>query len=190
MKLIVGLGNPGLRYKGTRHNIGFMCAHALAKKYRISLKKEKGIACVSGKGIIASEPTMVAMPLTFMNLSGDAVGSLVERYGVELSDLLVVCDDLDLAFGRMKVKPSGSSAGHHGVDSIIHRLGSSQFPRLRMGIGRPTVMECADYVLSRFTQVERAGLAQAIAQALECIEVWVEKGVTESMNSYNKTLTK
>jgi len=175
MKLIAGLGNPGYRYKGTRHNAGFLIIEALAKTYKISLKKERGILSLSGKGRVNGCDVILAMPLTYMNLSGQAVVPLLKKYKINQQDLLVVCDDLDLELGRQKLKASGSSGGHRGLKSIADVLESQEFSRLRIGIGRPPHQLCnplslyynwcggrpvgenaaARYVLSRFTKEEK-----------------------------------
>lgn len=187
MKLIVGLGNPGDIYKDSRHNIGFLTIRALAKDYAIALKKEKGIACLSGRGKIGAEPVFLAMPLTFMNLSGVAVKALLKRYKIDLDSLLVVCDDLDLEIGRIKIKSSGSSGGHHGLNSIIDLLASDKFCRLRVGIGRPYIArDPAKYVLSRFTKREQAQFKGIIEKASCCCETWVTKGAQQAMNTFNK----
>lgn len=186
MKLIVGLGNPGEAYAGSRHNIGFSVVKALARKYKVSLKKDFGIYSLSAKVKISRQTVTLALPLTFMNLSGIAVSRLIKKNKTDLKDLLIVCDDLDLEFGRLKLRPSGSSAGHKGVQSIIDSLKSNEFSRLRIGIGRPNKnTETADYVLSAFYEKEKEQLRETIEKALDCLESWVGKGVTEAMNIFN-----
>ena len=186
MKLIVGLGNPGEAYAGSRHNIGFSVVKALAKKYKVSLKKDFGISSLSTKVKISRQGIVLALPLTFMNLSGIAVSRLIKKNKTGLEDLLIVCDDLDLEFGRLKLRPSGSSAGHKGMQSVIDSLNSNEFARLRIGIGRPNKnTETADYVLSAFREKEKSELKEAIEKALDCLESWVNKGVTETMNIFN-----
>jgi PTH1 family peptidyl-tRNA hydrolase len=185
MKLIVGLGNPGRLYIDSRHNIGFSVIKALAKIYKISLKK--GNLSLSGKAEIGSQNVILAMPLTFMNLSGTAVAGLLKKYRIDLANLLVVCDDLDLEFGRLKLRPSGSSGGHRGLKSIIDCIGSQGFVRLRIGIGRPFQdIHASDYVLSPFTRKEKEQVRQIIEKAGACCQSWVTKGVTETMNIFNK----
>ena len=186
MKLIVGLGNPGEAYAGSRHNIGFSVVKALAKKYKVSLKKDFGISSLSTKVKISRQGIVLALPLTFMNLSGIAVSRLIKKNKTGLEDLLIVCDDLDLEFGRLKLRPSGSSAGHKGMQSVIDSLNSNEFARLRIGICRPNKnTETADYVLSAFREKEKSELKEAIEKALDCLESWVNKGVTETMNIFN-----
>ncbi len=187
MKLIIGLGNPGILYKDSRHNIGFTVIRSLAKVYKIALKKERGVLTIAGKGRINGNEVFLAMPLTYMNLSGSAVISLFEKYNKEFEDILVVCDDIDLEFGRLKIRPSGSSAGHRGVQSIIDVLASEEFARLRIGIGRPNEKEeTTKYVLSLFNRSEKQALKEVISRAVDCCKIWVTKGVTESMNVFNK----
>ncbi len=199
MKLIVGLGNPGSNYIGSRHNIGFSAVKALSRKYKIPLKKERGILSLSGKGKIEGSFILLALPLTFMNLSGIAVSALLRKYKIDLprpcaqerglSDLLVVCDDLDLKFGAVRIRPSGSSGGHRGLKSVIGCLGSQEFCRLRIGIGRPqgAVVDSADYVLAPFDKKEKEKIKEIIERACDCCRSWVSEGLTESMNIFNRS---
>jgi PTH1 family peptidyl-tRNA hydrolase len=184
MKLIVGLGNPGSTYRDSRHNIGFSVIKEIAKAEKIVLKKD--INVVSGKGKIEGQNIILAMPLTFMNLSGAAVTSLFKKYKIELDSLLIVCDDLDLELGRIKIRPSGSSGGHRGLKSIIDCLGTNSFPRLRLGISRPgSYVDAAEYVLSPFTKRENKQIKDTIKRASDCCRVWLIEGMTESMNIFN-----
>jgi len=197
MKLIVGLGNPGRIYTESRHNIGFSVIKALSKIYKIPLKKNNTFS-LSGKGKLEDENLILALPLTFMNLSGIAVSALIKKYKIDLprpsragrslDNLLVVCDDLDLGFGVIKIRPSGSSGGHRGLGSIIDSLGSQGFPRLRVGIGRPLQArtDAASFVLSPFTKKEKERVKELIENACDCCRVWVKKGITESMNIFNR----
>jgi len=186
VKLIVGLGNPGDTYKDSRHNIGFSVVKAIAKSYKISLKKENSTFSLSAKGKIGDQNVILAAPVTFMNLSGIAVSALLKKYRVNLNNLLVVLDDLDLEFGRLKLRSSGSSAGHRGLNSIIDSLGTTGFARLRIGIGRPFKdLDATKYVLSPFTRIEKEKVRQIISQAVKCAEVWIIKGITETMNVFN-----
>ncbi|MFA5145550.1 MAG: aminoacyl-tRNA hydrolase [Candidatus Omnitrophota bacterium] len=187
MKLIVGLGNPGRLYIGSRHNIGFSVIKALAKGCKIPLTKEKGSSALSGKIKIGTQNVILAMPLTFMNLSGTPVSSLLNKHRINLDDLLIVCDDLDLEFGRIKLRPSGSSGGHRGLESIIGSLGSQGFARLRIGVDRPPKhTEASEYVLSPFTRREKEQIGQIIEDAQEACRSWAVEGVTETMNIFNK----
>jgi len=187
VKLIVGLGNPGRIYTESRHNIGFAVIKALSKIYKISLKKDNTFS-LSGKGKIGLENLILALPLTFMNLSGVAVSALTKKYKIDLDNLLVVFDDLDLDFGVIKIRPSGSSAGHRGLGSIIDSLGSQEFSRLRIGIGRPSRhnTDASSFVLSLFTKKEKGKIKEIIENACGCCRLWVMKGIIESMNIFNR----
>ena len=188
VKLIVGLGNPGRIYTESRHNIGFSVVKALSKIYKIPLKKDNTFS-LSGKGRAGTESLILALPLTFMNLSGIAVSALTKKYKIDLADLLVACDDLDLGFGVIKIRPGGSSGGHRGLGSIIDSLGSQGFSRLRVGIGRPlqSRTDAAGFVLSPFTKKEKEKIKELIENACDCCRVWVRQGITESMNIFNPT---
>ncbi|MFA5287375.1 MAG: aminoacyl-tRNA hydrolase [Candidatus Omnitrophota bacterium] len=187
MKLIVGLGNPGLIYSGTRHNIGFEIIKSLAGDQKATLKKEKGIKVLSGKGKIGQVYVLLTLPLTFMNLSGEVIKPILKRYRIALIDLLVVCDDLDLEFGRIKICSRGSSAGHRGIKSIADSLGSTEFSRLRVGIGRPGEdASVSDFVLSRFNRREKKDIPAIIDRSTQCARSWVEEGMDKTMNIFNR----
>jgi PTH1 family peptidyl-tRNA hydrolase len=191
MKLIVGLGNPGRIYLNSRHNIGSSVVQDLARDCKISFKRDLRSCSLIGKGKIEGEDVVLASPITFMNLSGKAVASLVSRYKINLANLLVVCDDLDLEFGRLRIRPSGSSGGHRGLNSIIESLSSNAFCRLRIGIGRPDEdSEAAEFVLSGFITVEKKQIKKIISRASACCQTWVTEGVAESMNIFNPVLSK
>ncbi len=186
MKLIVGLGNPGRNYTESRHNAGFSVIKALSKDYKIPLKKDT--FSLSGKGKVEGESLILALPLTFMNLSGIAVNALIKKYKIDLENLLVVCDDLDLGLGVIKIRPDGSSGGHRGLGSIIDSLGSQEFGRLRIGISRPLKgnIDAASFVLSPFTKREKGKMKETIEEACDCCRAWAKKGITESMNIFNR----
>jgi len=187
MKLIVGLGNPGRDYIYSRHNIGFSVIKSLAQLHKISLKKDTGILSLNGKAKLGRQNVILALPLTFMNLSGIAVKLLIRKYKIDLDSLLVVCDDLDLEFGRQKIRPSGSSGGHQGLQSIIESLGSPEFSRLRIGIGRPnTDINMAEYVLSPFSVREKEQVKDVIENAIQCCLTWMTKDIIIAMNIFNK----
>jgi peptidyl-tRNA hydrolase, PTH1 family len=187
MKLIAGLGNPGDIYVHSRHNIGFSVVSSLAKKHRISFKKENSSNSQVVKARINQRQVVMALPLTFMNVSGSALVRLVKKYRIDLGDLLIVCDDLDLEFGRLKLRPGGSSGGHRGIESVKDYLGSQGFARLRIGIGRPPeVIDAAEYVLSPFNKEEKTEVKRIIDAACVCCESWVTKGITKTMNIFNK----
>ncbi|MFA6216498.1 MAG: aminoacyl-tRNA hydrolase [Candidatus Omnitrophota bacterium] len=188
MKLIVGLGNPGIWYAHSRHNIGSSIIKGLAQHYKLALKKDNAVSALSAKADIEGHLVVVAVPGTFMNLSGNAVGALLRKYRVNLSDLLIVCDDLDLEFGRLRIKACGSSGGQRGLKSIIDSLKSQEFARLRVGIDRPGKSEkvVSDYVLSSFSRAEKKQLDEVTAKAIECCQMWVRDGIDVSMNVFNK----
>lgn len=187
MKLIVGLGNPGTGYKDSRHNIGFMAVDSLADECKAKLKRKFTWRSSQAKTRINGQEVILAEPLTFMNLSGAAVKQLLSRHNLELSDLLVIADDLDLELGRIKIKPSGSSGGHRGINSIIETLKSDDFSRLRVGIGRPQEhTEASDYVLSNFSRKEKALVDKIIDEVKDCARAWVEQGAEKTMNTFNQ----
>jgi len=187
LKLIVGLGNPGIFYRTTRHNVGFRVVDALAKAYKIPLRSDRSSRSLSGKGNIQGAPVVIAMPLTYMNLSGQAVAALVKKHKIGPERMLVVYDDIDLDFGRIKVRESGSSGGHRGMKSIIEALGSQEFNRLRVGIGRPAGdKDAADYVLAGFNSGEKTRLKGIIKEACACLSLWASEGITECMNVFNR----
>ncbi len=185
MKLVVGLGNPGQKYKGTRHNIGFDVIAMLAQRYNVDRPKGKFNAEVA-ETTIAGEKTVLLSPLSFMNLSGQSVRAAVDFYKLDLSDLILVCDDLALDNGRLRLRPSGSGGGQKGLADTIQRLGSDGFARLRIGIGRtPENWDAADYVLGQFSKDERLVMDQAIVRAVKAIEVWISAGLQSAMNQFN-----
>lgn len=187
MKLIVGLGNPGKEYIDSRHNIGFRVVDALSKSYDFKLKSESGLYSMIAKARLGGEEAVLAKPLTFMNLSGVAVKVLLKRYKSDLTDLLVVCDDMDLELGRLKLKASGSSAGQKGLASIIEYLGSNSFSRLRIGIGRPgNNVDPSRFVLSPFNKKEKELILDSIERACDCAESWISEGIEKTMNIYNR----
>ena len=183
MKLIVGLGNPGREYIGTRHNVGFKVVERLAKRHGINIRSRRNRAQV-GEGEIAGCKVVLAKPMTFMNLSGDAVSGLLRRYRLDLSDVIVVCDDLNLPLGRIRVRANGSSGGQKGLKSIIHSLGSQDWPRIRVGIGSPR-NGAVDHVLSKFKRGEADTVRIVVETAADAIEVVINDGVDQAMNRFN-----
>ncbi len=193
MKLIVGLGNPGRGYAHNRHNVGFTCLSHFARTQGIRFDKKQGQARI-GSGEVAGGKVVVARPQTYMNLSGQSVSRLVKKFNVDLNNLLVVHDDLDLPLGKIRIRQGGGSGGHKGVDSIIAWLGSQDFLRLRVGIGRPTTAEdsaeisetdIVAYVLSDFTPGEKQTIARVIPGVSEAILCLLTEGLTAAMNKYN-----
>lgn len=186
MKLIVGLGNPGLIYAGSRHNIGFQVIKSLAAVLKTSLKRDSSVFALVGKAKIRQENVVLALPQTFMNLSGLAVKALLKKFKITPEQLLVVCDDLDLDLGRMKIRAAGSSAGQRGVKSIIEQIGTQNFNRLRIGIGRPAnKADAAKYVLSGFLRKEKETVGEIKEEAVSCCLSWAEKGIVETMDTFN-----
>jgi len=187
-KLIVGLGNPGLIYAGSRHNIGFAVLKSLAGSLKINFKRDSLASASVAKDKLLQQDLVLALPQTYMNLSGIAVKALLKKFKVDSKDLLVVCDDLDLELGKIKIRPQGSSGGQRGLESIIERLGTQDFCRLRIGIGRPKSsgsQDAAKYVLSGFLRQEKAALKQIEEDAVRCCLSWVKKGIVQTMNIFN-----
>jgi len=193
LKLIVGLGNPGKTYAHNRHNIGFRCINYLARLHSIPVKKHQCQSQV-GNGKIAGVEVLLAKPKTFVNLSGEAVGRLMRKYNIATDDLIVIYDDLDLPLGKLRLRPGGSAGGHKGINSIISALGSEDFPRIKVGIGRPTTENgtaitdeevIVNYVLSDFTPQEEAAIKPAIVSAAEAIQCILTEGIVAAMNRFN-----
>jgi PTH1 family peptidyl-tRNA hydrolase len=184
MKLIVGLGNPGPKYKGTRHNAGFMVVDKLADKYNIRLQKEEKKALVA-KERIKGEKVILAKPQTFMNESGLAVQKLASYYNIDAADVLVIYDDLDLEQGELKIKPKGGHGGHNGLRSVINCLGESSFARVRIGIGRPEYRSVTDYVLGKFSSDERKNVEDTITKGSKAVELFLDGNLNKAMNKYN-----
>lgn len=184
MKLVVGLGNPGRKYAGTRHNVGFDVVDLLAERQRLAWESSPAEG-VQARWRAAS--AIVAKPLTFMNLSGVAIGELLRFYKIELTDLFVIVDDIYLELGRLRARPSGSAGGHNGLKSIIGALGTENFARLRIGIGRgDRPGGFADHVLAKFDPDERAEIAEATSRAADAAELFVTEGIGPVMNRFNR----
>jgi PTH1 family peptidyl-tRNA hydrolase len=184
MKLIVGLGNPGRRYAGTRHNVGFDVLDAIAARYRLEWESAKADAVIAKW---RAQGALLAKPVTFMNLSGHAVGELLRFYKIELPDLFVVVDDVNLELGRLRTRAGGSAGGHNGLKSLIAQLGTDEFARLRIGVGRGDARrDLADHVLATFEPDERPIVAEAVARAAEAVELFIAEGVEPVMNRYNR----
>jgi len=192
MKLIVGLGNPGFLYTRNRHNVGFMCVSHLAKIHKIAFDRKQGHAR-TGIGNIAGHLVVLARPQTYMNASGESVSALMNKLNVAPADLIVIHDDLDLPVGKIRLRLGGSSGGHKGIDSIIARIGTQDFYRVRVGIGRPeTEANDADkesavieYVLRDFTRDEKKSVDAVIPLVCEAIAFLLAEGLPAAMNKYN-----
>ena len=184
MKLLVGLGNPGDKYTATRHNIGFMVAEQVARCHRIALKK-KGYQGLYGVGRVETCETTILLPQTFMNCSGSSVNAAYRSLGIVPGDLIVIYDDLDLPFGRLRIKVDGGHGGHNGIRDIIAILGCKDFIRLRIGIGRPERGNVTGHVLSRFATDEQKMLPQLLDTATDAVEMILLVGAAVAMNSFN-----
>ncbi|OGQ06897.1 MAG: aminoacyl-tRNA hydrolase [Deltaproteobacteria bacterium RIFCSPLOWO2_12_FULL_40_28] len=192
MKVIVGLGNPGREYEKTRHNLGFRVVEewAVANHITISFQKsrfEALVAEVSRDG--REEKVLLVKPTTFMNLSGKSVGALVRFYKIAISDVLVVYDDCDYPLGKVRFAASGSSGGHKGVASIIENLGSEDFPRLRLGIGRSEKEDTSSYVLKPFLSSEEKTVKEVVVKAVFALTTWLDEGLDKAMNQFNRNET-
>jgi len=189
VKIIVGLGNPGVHYQWTRHNVGFRVVDQLSEVQRIPICFRRFKAHY-GIGRIHSQDVVLVKPLTFMNLSGEAVRKIANTFSVEKEDLIVVHDDLDLALGRLRVKRKGGDGGHQGVRSIIEAMGGNTFLRLKVGIGRPPRgVDPADYVLSSFEEEDELEIRSTLSKAAETIEVILSEGVDAAVNQLQKKVT-
>jgi PTH1 family peptidyl-tRNA hydrolase len=187
MKAIVGLGNPGREYAGTRHNIGFDVVEEVARRWNVQLRPWKSVADVA---VVGARGAVLVEPQTFMNLSGDAVSRIAAFHKLEPADVLVVVDEVQLPVGRVRVRRSGSSGGHNGLKSIIQHIGDG-FPRLRIGVDRgDPKWNLADHVLSRFSRDERDLVADAVSRAADAVELFVEEGVEAVMNRFNADSSK
>jgi PTH1 family peptidyl-tRNA hydrolase len=184
LKLVAGLGNPGRGYAGTRHNAGFDVVDLLVERHRLEWESAPADALIA-KWRPAS--VIVAKPLTFMNLSGQAIGELLRFYKIDFSDFVVIVDDVNLELGRLRARPSGSAGGHNGLKSIIGALGTEEFARLRVGVGRGDARrDLADHVLARFDPRERVEAAEAVGRAADAAELFVAEGIGPVMNRYNR----
>ena len=184
MKLIVGLGNPGKEYAGTRHNCGFMVIDRLASKLNVDVDQNKF------KGLYAKvkyhgEDIILLKPQTYMNLSGESVNAVMNFFKIDKDDLLVIYDDLDMPVGKLRLRKTGSAGGHNGIKNIIAHLNSQDFKRIRVGIDRHKYMNVADYVLSRFSKVESAAIEQGIENAANAVLDYLDNDFNHAMNYYN-----
>lgn len=183
--LVAGLGNPGRQYQANRHNIGFMVLDTLAERLGVNFGRMESKALIAKADHVGNH-LILAKPQTYMNLSGQAVSSLIRFYKIPLEKLIVVYDDVDLPFGVLRLRPAGGSAGHRGMNSIIEQLGTQDFPRLRVGIDRPPGrMDAADYVLQDFSRAEAEELPVIRQQALEAVLTFITLGIAAAMNTYN-----
>jgi peptidyl-tRNA hydrolase, PTH1 family len=183
VKLIAGLGNPGPKYHGTRHNVGFDVVDVLAARHGLSWESAPADAMIAKW---RPRGTLLAKPLTFMNLSGRAVGDLLRFFKVDLADLLVVVDDVALELGRLRARPAGSAGGHNGLKSLIELLGTDEFSRLRIGVGRGEARrDLADHVLARFDPDEQSAVTETVGRAADAAELFSDEGIASVMNRFN-----
>ncbi|MEA3369509.1 MAG: aminoacyl-tRNA hydrolase [Candidatus Ratteibacteria bacterium] len=185
VKMIVGLGNPGPRYRKTRHNFGFLAVEALAKKHEIKLDK-KDYSARWGKILMGKETVILARPLTYVNLSGGTVKQLVKKFRLKLKNILVVVDDVNLPWGKVRFRGKGSAGGHNGLKSIIEVLGTGEFPRLRLGVEGGEKRELSNYVLAEFSQKQKRDLPFFIDYIIQTIEVFITDGIEPAMNRFNR----
>ena len=186
MKLIVGLGNPGPEYRDTRHNVGFKVVDALVERWRVQDQWREKFEALQIKTMVGDESVIVAKPVTFMNLSGQAVAGLAGFYKIEAPDIFVVTDDVALPVGRLRARPDGGAGGHNGLKSIIQSLATQAFPRMRVGVGRGDQRrDLADHVLGRFEADERDTVSAAVLRAADATEVFISEGIERVMNTFN-----
>ena len=186
MRIIVGLGNPGTRYRCTKHNVGFRCIDLLARRWGIRLSERRAKA-VLGRGRHLDEDIVLAKPRTFMNHSGEGVEYLVSRFGVNPTELVIVYDDIHLPVGRLRMRPRGSDGGHNGIRSIIASLKTQEFPRVRVGIGQPaSAQEQVSHVLGRFGDDEAPLVARSVKRVVQALDCLLEENIDVAMNYYNR----
>ena len=184
MRLIIGLGNPGLRYRSSRHNMGFLVIDKLSKEFSIRFRKKECSSLV-GRGRSGGEDIVIAKPLTFMNLSGEAVKELIAKEALTLDEVIVVCDDADLKLGTIRMRRKGSSGGHNGLKSIIEQLGTEEFPRLRIGIGREEKGSLKGHVLAPFKKNDSEIINEIITRAVQSLNCWIKDGIEPAMTRFN-----
>ncbi len=185
MVLIIGLGNPGAKYAGTRHNIGFSAVTALADACGIELKT-KECRGLTGTGVIEGVKVKLVQPQTFMNLSGECVRALMDFYKVPADDILVICDEISLPTGKLRIRAKGSAGGHNGMKNIIAQIGTSDFARLRIGVGeKPEGWDLADHVLAHFPKEEEEAVRDALKKTVAAVRCFLSDGIAETMNRFN-----
>lgn len=186
MKILAGLGNPGKRYAGTAHNLGFDVADELARRWSLAFELKKRYNAEVAEGLIAGVAVQLVKPLTFMNRSGESLAPMVRQRDLAPDDLLVIVDDVNLAIGRMRIRPHGSHGGHNGLRSVIERLGNNEFTRLRVGIEPGwEVDNLVDFVLSRMPPLEREQLAEMVSVSADAAESWIKEGSIVTAERYN-----
>jgi PTH1 family peptidyl-tRNA hydrolase len=184
MKLIVGLGNPGAEYRGTRHNVGFEVIEELADRHAIPVRK-RALRSVLGDGIVEQEKVILARPMTYMNLSGEAAAAICRMYRIEPRDVIVIVDDVALPVGRLRLRLKGSSGGHNGLSSIEQHLRTQEYPRIRIGVGSAENGQLVGHVLGRFKPAEREAVSASIDRAADAVEAALREGFEKAMNLFN-----
>lgn len=185
MYVVVGLGNPGKQYDHTRHNVGFDVIDILAKEYDISVSKIKHKALI-GEGRIGTEKVLLVKPQTYMNLSGETLIDIYKYYKVDLSNIIVIYDDIDLDVGKIRIRKKGSGGTHNGMRSIVKCLGSTDFPRVRVGVSKPMPgQNLADFVLSRFRKEESDNIADGLEKSAKAVDAIIRENIDNAMNKYN-----
>lgn len=191
MKLVVGLGNPGPEYRETRHNVGFKVVDALVERWRVQDQWREKFEALQIKTMVGDESVIVVKPLTFMNLSGQAVAALAGFYKIEPPDIFVVTDDVALPVGRLRARPEGGAGGHNGLKSISQSLATQAYPRMRVGVGRgDNRRDLADHVLGRFEADERDTVSAAVLRAADATEMFISEGIGRVMNTFNAATEK
>lgn len=186
MYLIAGLGNPTREYEKTRHNVGFEAIEILADKAGTTVTEKKHKA-LYGKGYIGGQKVILAKPQTYMNLSGESIREIADFYKIEPENIIILCDDINLSEGQLRIRLKGSAGGHNGLKNIISHLGTQEFPRIRIGVGeKPRGMDLADYVLGRFPKEQQAVMEEAYRDAAEAACMMIEDGADAAMNHYNR----
>jgi len=186
MKVIIGLGNPGSKYDNTRHNVGFDVIDYISQQYNISINKVKFKAII-GEGTIEGQRVILVKPQTYMNLSGESVREIIEWYKIPVGNIIIVFDDIDLNMGKIRVRPKGSSGSHNGMKSVIYQIQNDNFPRIRIGIGRPPEgWDLADYVLSKFGAEDKKIMDESVKNAAKAVASIIKSGADAAMNTFNK----
>jgi PTH1 family peptidyl-tRNA hydrolase len=186
--LVVGLGNPGKSYEGTRHNIGFEVVLELARKHRFEFKKQLKFKGKVAEGMIGGDPVILLMPLTYMNLSGEAVALVAHYFQIDLSRILIIVDDVDLPLGQLRVKINSGSGGHNGLKSVEELLQTNRFARLRIGVDDRKEGDLSSHVLGKFSEEEEKLIPGVLERAVQAVEIWLDKGLTSAMDFANVRL--
>ena len=188
--LIVGLGNPGLKYKGTRHNVGFQAVDKLADLWAASWSEEKKFKARMSRAVLDEKTIHLCEPLTYMNLSGETVGAVIDYYRIETARMLVIVDDANIELGEVRLRIDGSTGGHNGLGSIEQHLATPEYPRLRIGVGRPaeTRQELSSHVLGPFAAGEMVILGKVLDRVVQQVQCWLQHGAEQAMNEFNGRL--